>query len=164
MRQISGEHVVLTDGVCSEPIAWCRTGDAIIGQAWGRFGNQPIVYTRTLTPPDAVEMYGACVRVVVTPAGRFLGATYGETVFISSLVDPREFPDVMVTAEVITHVRDQEYECVVCGAEPFERCISTKKITRHRDRGKGRSGEWYDGFEYDLDHPGGFLLAKADAQ
>lgn len=130
---MTDETPVLFDSWSGEPIAWQRIGDPILGEAWGRDG--PIPYTRQLTPPEAVALYGDVTKLVVGVAGGFQMAVYGETSFTAGNLDPRKFPGLTVRAEIVENNPHLAKRCTKCNAGPGEECLtSNKRVRMHRDR------------------------------
>jgi hypothetical protein len=132
---MSDEQAVLFDRWCGEPIAWIRYGDPVIGRAWG--DGSPIIYTRKLEVPEAINRYGPIAQVLVGVSGGFETITFGETTFASPTIGRdmvrylREqglLDDIVVVDDPVT----DGYECPKCGVTKGEHCKGTAR--RHRAR------------------------------
>lgn len=108
-------RAVVFDGYCGEPIGWgyapnTRLGDALFkevetslkGARWHCLDlGHWVVATRHLTPKMAVEKYGPITKMYVGPRGGYKSVTYGDKIFCSKQLDPRNVlaidPSLIVT-------------------------------------------------------------------
>lgn len=130
---------VLYDAWCGEPIAWCRVGEPVIGHEWT--GKGQVAVTDRLTPPTAVEKYGAVTQIRVGLQGGFQTVTYGTTKFTCKFLDPRgAIPYDESVVSVNDPIKD-DHECPVCDAVPGAPCLDEKAQPRnsHRKRRDGRT-------------------------
>lgn len=130
---------VLFDGWCSEPIAWARVGEPVIGHEWTDHGSLAI--TERLSPAEAVRKYGPITELKLGPNRGFKSVTYGTTKFISRFVDPRGTGLYDESVVVVDDPIREDYECPVCNVPPGAQCVDKngRPRGRHRKRSQGRS-------------------------